>query len=346
MGTVLYEMISGKKTFPQKHLSELVQKKAKGHFVPLNSLDLEIPRQLCTVIDKSLSLDKNKRHPDAGDLDVEIMAILQKITGKAPGCITKELIKNPHSATVQITKNQKGYRLIITTILTALFISLSCGYYLYSRGVLFNLKKSKTIAQPTPESNLQITISDDDIFIPVKDTAPVTKAVRPPAKAFTNGTAAYNSKDFVQAITYFESVEPGSLTNRQRSAMYLMLAKAYISENQIEDAVKIAESQNISNELKHLLSGEIFFKQKQYDRALEDLNQITSFSTSNVKQIDVLLLRASILESRFNLKPNRDNKNLCRETWASILTLNCREDTTSALCKDVQKKIQLFSNSQ
>jgi serine/threonine-protein kinase len=97
LGTVLYEMISGSRAFPQKTLTELVQKKTKGQYRPLDSYDIMMPKQLVTVIDKSMALDPLVRPSSAADFGHALFAILRSISDRAPQDIISRYITDSSS---------------------------------------------------------------------------------------------------------------------------------------------------------------------------------------------------------------------------------------------------------
>lgn len=105
LGTVLYEMLCGARCFPQKTLTELVQKKTKGQYKPLDTYDLPFPRELINCIDKSIALEPHERFNSIADFGHELFAILRKISDRAPQDLIYRYMTNPLS--IPVWKPQK-----------------------------------------------------------------------------------------------------------------------------------------------------------------------------------------------------------------------------------------------
>ncbi len=97
LGTVLYEMLCGARCFPQKTLTELVQKKTKGQYKPLDSYDLPFPKELISCIHKSIALEPHERFNNIADFGHELFAILRKISDRAPQDLICRYMSNPLS---------------------------------------------------------------------------------------------------------------------------------------------------------------------------------------------------------------------------------------------------------
>ena len=97
LGAVLYEMITGCRVFPQKTLSELVQKKSKGQYKPIDSYDIALPDRLLSIIDKSMALETSDRYGSAADFGQDIFAVIHDISDRAPQDILARYMRDPHS---------------------------------------------------------------------------------------------------------------------------------------------------------------------------------------------------------------------------------------------------------
>jgi serine/threonine-protein kinase len=97
LGTVLYELITGQRAFPQKTLSELVQKKTKGIYKSIESYPIDLPPKLVEVVEKSMALEPDDRYAHIADFGHELFAILTKITDRAPQDILSRFAADPSS---------------------------------------------------------------------------------------------------------------------------------------------------------------------------------------------------------------------------------------------------------
>jgi len=97
MGAVLYEMVTGCRAFPQKTLAELVQKKTKGQYRPVDSYGIAVPKRLVSIIDKSLALEPQDRYASAADFGHELYAVLREVSDRAPQDILLRYMVDPES---------------------------------------------------------------------------------------------------------------------------------------------------------------------------------------------------------------------------------------------------------
>jgi len=97
LGTVLYEMISGKRAFPQKTLTEIVQKKTKGIYQSLSTIGAVIPPELNAVIEKSMALDPHDRYDTIADFSYALFGILRSISDRSPHDNIQRYLADPVS---------------------------------------------------------------------------------------------------------------------------------------------------------------------------------------------------------------------------------------------------------
>ncbi|NLE02545.1 MAG: serine/threonine protein kinase, partial [Fibrobacter sp.] len=111
LGTVLYEMISGHRAFPQKTLTELVQKKTKGQYRSLDSYDIPLPKELINAIDKSMALEPQTRYNSIAYFGADLFSILRTISDRAPQELVSGYMANPASIAQWVPK-KKASKLI------------------------------------------------------------------------------------------------------------------------------------------------------------------------------------------------------------------------------------------
>jgi serine/threonine-protein kinase len=97
LGTVLYEMITGHRAFPQKTLSELVQKKTKGIYKSLDSYPINMPPKLVEIVEKSMALEPEDRYAHIAEFGHDLYTVLTKMTDSAPQEILSRFAADPSS---------------------------------------------------------------------------------------------------------------------------------------------------------------------------------------------------------------------------------------------------------
>jgi serine/threonine-protein kinase len=97
LGAVLYEMVTGERAFPQKTLTELVQKKSAGQYRPLSSYAIKLPKRLAGVLDKSMRLDPADRYATAAEMAYDIYGVLREVSGLPPWDVLSAYMSDPKS---------------------------------------------------------------------------------------------------------------------------------------------------------------------------------------------------------------------------------------------------------
>ena len=122
MGSVLYEMISGQRAYPQKTISELVRQKSKGEYRPLTSFGISVPQSLLEVVGKSMALDAQVRYASAADLGRAIYAEFRRICDGSPSDILYYFAKDGSSPPIlqRATKKQSSTALVIMIVVTGI----------------------------------------------------------------------------------------------------------------------------------------------------------------------------------------------------------------------------------
>jgi hypothetical protein len=77
-GCVLYEMLTGQRTFPEKNMAQLVTARMKNTYRPLSEFKVKCPRSLIKLVNACLTLNPDKRIATV----VEILKRLEKIHAK------------------------------------------------------------------------------------------------------------------------------------------------------------------------------------------------------------------------------------------------------------------------
>ncbi len=92
LGITLYELLTGKRAFPQKDLTALIQAKSLGKVdVPLNAVP-GLPRELVEIVNKALETNKEYRYPDAKSLEHDLENFVRGRTEKPGYVCIQELV--------------------------------------------------------------------------------------------------------------------------------------------------------------------------------------------------------------------------------------------------------------
>lgn len=92
LGITLYELLMGKRAFPQKDMTALIQAKSLGKIdVPLNSVT-RIPRALVDIVNKAIETNKEYRYRDVKELGRDLENFIRSHTERSGYTHLQELI--------------------------------------------------------------------------------------------------------------------------------------------------------------------------------------------------------------------------------------------------------------
>lgn len=351
LGAVLYEMITGVKTFPQKLLAELIQKKSKGYFVPLESCGLQIPRILCNIVEKSLCLDKNRRYTNADDFDQELMSVLKRISNQSPEDIIRNFLKNPYSSnTITITNAKKNKKPFLFAFLCFLIFSISGLYFFYGN---LNYKNNEVIEETNIDqkqtTKVDLTTPPSiEKKVPAQSIQPVaTPKVQPlndlNQSTFDKACRAFLKKDYNMTIDLLITLSPDNFSAKQKETMNLYLLQSYLNKNDLKNALNITLKTNSDNSEFHISRSELFARLKNYDEAINSLETASLYTSSPSLKKKIAFQKARVSEAKFMMKPNRDNKQLCYKAWVAFTDIACTDNNNSVECEEYQNKIISYS---
>lgn len=358
LGTVLYEMLTGTKTYPQKMLTELIHRKTKGQYIPVGSLCKDVPKQICAAVEKSLALDLSKRFQDAAEFDSELTSALKKISNLNHDDITRQYISIPFATprTNYSPKSGPRFPLILIILIVVLFVAASLtGVHLLSRygERLFNDPQFKDPQIVTPEkappapvpttntitsNNGSITESPNRVG-PQKETAE-----NQIGKAITD----FKSGDYSSAIAQFENITIEHLNIKEKENRAVYMLRSYIQNGDIEKALSYSESEECTDGYFYYLRGEQQYRKKLLEKAEESFKKARTMQTRFDKNISrkASLFLARIRDGMYLLKPNIDNKQLCIRAWSTFLDIYCLDNDQSLECSEAKEKIASFRTKQ
>ncbi len=92
-GAVMYELLTGTRTFPERNLARLVTDKLSNRFQPLNKFKLSIPARLRHLIHRCLNYQKHKRVQSASELLRELELIHRNVTDQSAEEVLRSYVK-------------------------------------------------------------------------------------------------------------------------------------------------------------------------------------------------------------------------------------------------------------
>jgi len=369
LGAVIYEIITGAKAFPQKTMAELVQKKMLNHYRPLSSFDLDVPKHLCSIIDKSMDLNREKRFADASEFSAELLGLLQKITQKTPDFIVSEYIKNPEKAPPLHFKKKINYTLaaIITVCVAVVFAFTALLIFPDLERRIENIFLTKA-ALPAP-APLKAAWSPPEKPAPAPAETPAAQtdtgapaAPRPtpvaptsgekprkiqtPDRALALGKAlkAARLERFGEAVGPLETALRSGLPDSLKTTAVIALFECFLGLGDTARAHRLAASEFVNDGYFYYLRGKMYFLMGNFDRAIEQLGQAqTVRSRINGSTIEeATYLWAKSLDEVYRLKPNSENKRACFRAWQQFSKAFCAQGADSRSCVNAAERMSFF----
>jgi serine/threonine protein kinase len=96
-GAILYEMITGTKTFPQDTITNLMKRKIMNDYRKFDDFEFGVPQGLAKIAQKCLQLDKKDRFASAKVLLDELEEAHLSLTSDSPETVLKAYVDNPSS---------------------------------------------------------------------------------------------------------------------------------------------------------------------------------------------------------------------------------------------------------
>jgi len=177
-GAILYEMLTGTKTFPQETITNLMKKKIVNEYRKFSEFDFQISPALAKVTQKCLQASKETRYASAIELLKELEATHLTLTNDDPTQVLRTFFKDPtaffakaaQKKTIRLPSAGPGLKKLIVPIAIAATVTVIAGI-----GIIIAVSRS-----PAPAPARQDTVK----------AAPSTPAVPVPTAPSSSQPAA------------------------------------------------------------------------------------------------------------------------------------------------------------
>ena len=94
-GAILYEMLTGTKTFPQDTITNLMKKKIMNEYRKFSDFNFPVSHHLARISQKCLQINKNDRYHDMTALLEELESAHKSLTPESPVKVLRKYLTNP-----------------------------------------------------------------------------------------------------------------------------------------------------------------------------------------------------------------------------------------------------------
>ncbi|MBN1759089.1 MAG: serine/threonine protein kinase [Chitinispirillaceae bacterium] len=94
-GAILYEILTGTKTFPQDTITNLMKKKIMNEYRKFSDFNFNVSPHLARISQKCLQINKSDRYPDMTTLLEDLKVAHRSLTADSPAKVLKKYIADP-----------------------------------------------------------------------------------------------------------------------------------------------------------------------------------------------------------------------------------------------------------
>jgi serine/threonine protein kinase len=163
IGTVLYELTTGEKAFPEPNVSKLMMAKVKNEYFSLDHFDTRIPQKVKKLIHRCMMQNPDRRYQDTTELLSELTKIHKAVTTKTPEQVLKNFINEISGERVVLPlKHRSPVKLLAAALVIVSVIFLS--YFIVSK----MMRSSENVI--TSDENSDTVVSVDNLIKDQKDS--------------------------------------------------------------------------------------------------------------------------------------------------------------------------------
>ncbi|MBD3345043.1 MAG: protein kinase [Chitinivibrionales bacterium] len=364
LGTVLYEMITGLKCFPQESLGALVKAKTNGMYRPVKEPVPQISPKVTALINKCIEVDKEKRLPNAAELCVELESQLSLYSDKPASLIVEEYINNPRESHTQFLSKQKIHSnksfitLYVGTIVAAVVLILGSlkifdivqkkthppdTQGIGEKKAVEQPRGQETVKSPPPEASSSSRVQ------PKSSSQSTVTRKRPVSSAssqadFQKGLDLFRKGDHKKAIPLLEKALLQEHPSPLKKIIRLRLLESYYNTGNFSRAYKLSREKIINDGHFYLLQGKILYQTGRYRQAQEALIKAQSVPShfSRTTQQEAVYEWAKTHDMIYRKKPNLNNKNAALLAWKKYKKAFC-STISSKNCKKAEERITRLS---
>ncbi|MGE5670910.1 MAG: serine/threonine-protein kinase [Fibrobacterota bacterium] len=197
LGTIMYESLTGEKTFPQQTVTNLMRMKIINSYRKFDALSIDVHPHLAKAVEKCLSQDKNERFTTSKEFEDTLKLIFKHLTNEPIDSVLQKFVNDPNSFVLKPGKKKRKLKKLVPVFIGAGVVAVI--------GAVAGL----LIAFP-PEKMDQTNVATPDTMQTVIDTPKVVKApdtqvviVPPPIETIPQVVAVKNDP-----VTYSHAVKP------------------------------------------------------------------------------------------------------------------------------------------
>jgi serine/threonine protein kinase len=97
LGTIMYESLTGEKTFPQQTVTNLMRMKIINSYRKFDALSIDVHPHLAKAVEKCLSQDKNERFTTSKEFEDTLKLVYKHLTNEPLDSVLQKFVNDPNS---------------------------------------------------------------------------------------------------------------------------------------------------------------------------------------------------------------------------------------------------------
>jgi serine/threonine protein kinase len=227
LGCVLYEMITGERTFPEKNMAKLVAMRLKNTIRPLSDYTIKCPRHLVRLINCCLARDPDKRYAEVADVLGDLEKIHRRLTRYSPEQLVEFFVNSSLKKSSVIYKHKFPVASVAAS--AALVAMVAAG--LYAGLTLSRHRPVPAPAAPVPPAASAPPSAD---LVPPQPKHPAPE--RPEAEVQSSKVEQLLSRGSR------EKDPVAALEKRYRTADHMVILAGEVDKGNFSSALKVYES--------------------------------------------------------------------------------------------------------
>jgi serine/threonine protein kinase len=353
LGTILYELITGVKAFPESNISKLMLSKIRNDYKPLESFVLKIPSRFKRAIQKCLNRDRDKRPQNAAMLLAELTKIHKGLTSLSVEAVMQNYM-NVASLDKTIIHSKRHF--LPRPIVVGLATATGAVVLLTVLGIDLWYKRSGRLAQQTAAARVVAPSSKNDAAagrtaqrssqpsgLPQRISAgkSLAAAARPTTHASDSNLVIdelkrlYATSDLL--TIFVKEIESRHYQNARRivrllSPQELSTKAGLLYRLRLLDVLgdrtskeQLLLSQTIDDGEYYFAKAKWLFQNDKIDKCIESLdrslkNRCEYFDPATLRQ-EVMYYRALCQSRQFDLSPSQTNSQNALDSWFEVKLL-------------------------
>ena len=333
-GTVMYEMLTGFKAFPQLSITKLMSCKVKNDYRPLNTYNFRIPLTLVKLVHRCMTFDKRKRPPSVESVLAQLEKIHYGLTVDSPEQVIRQyLAMAAGTKTVLKMRRRVPTSVVLSVSITAAVIATAVASFIiikrHKPQVIVKTERVEVIKEAPPRPA--------HAAAPSSGQKAATPAIRPPPPepqkslleklqaryGISDGAEIVrrevNNGEFNDARLVFQQL-PADQKQTKKAAIFY--ARALASQGATDAWRQFVATQTAPDAELLIAKAKIAIESGRTQEALDLLDKCVSTPADFLPAADVrreyLYLRARCKSRLFDAAPSMDGIAAAMDAWFEV----------------------------